>query len=259
MNKTKFNTFLSDFRSDPVATEKKFSKDSYGMDIETAEKARSKLKELKVMQREQEGNLYGDMSLRVLTGEITDDEINGSIAANKANPNDGITEAHGKTLLAARYRDVSQRIGQKQFEKYKKAVDFVFSGSSQDRFNGYDAILEAYENGLDKEDTKFLKEVLDTKKDITFANQAASGKKLIETLFGARPKDVQKETQALLSYAKRIANGATPDQAARQTSIEVIQEEHPATIADPDLVVAFTPGKGLKNIPKVKRESSSGG
>lgn len=256
---TKFNKFLTEFRANPVGTEKKFSKDNYGMDAETAEKARAKLKELKVMQKEQEGNLYGDMSLRVTTGEISDDEINLAIEANKRNPNEGITEAHGKTLLNARYKDVTKRIGSKEFEKYKKAIDFVFSSSQQDKFKGYDAILEAYTDGLTSDETKFLKQILDTKKDVNFANRASAGKEFLSTLFGARPKNVQKETQALLEYAKRIANGSSPEQAAQQTAVEVVQKEHPATVADPDLVVAFTPSKGLKNIPKVKRESSAGG
>lgn len=256
-NGAKFNSFLRDFRADPVGAEKQFSKDSYGMDIETAEKARSKLKELKVMQKESEGNLFGDMTLRVITGEITDDEINSAIDLNKKNPNEGITEQHGKQLLAARYKDVTKRIGQKEFEKYKKAIDFVFSSSTQDKFKGYEAILEAYQDGLDNEETKFLKQILDTKKDVQFANRSASGKELIANIFGARPKNVEKETKALLSYAKKIAGGASPDQAARQTAVEIIQQDHPATVADPDLVVAFTPGKGLKNIPKVKRESSA--
>ena len=257
VNKQRFNSFLTEFRTDPVAAEKKVLEGSYGMDIESSEKARSKLKELKYMQKEAEGNLYGEMTLGVLTGDTGEDDINDAIAANKLNPNEGITEAHGKQLLAAKYKDITQRIGDKQYAKHKKAIDFVFSSSGKDRVKGYEAILEAYNNGMTPDETKFLKKILDTKQDIKFSNEAASGKKLIETLFGARPKDVQKETQALLSYAKRIANGETPYQAARQTSIEVIQEEHPATIADPDLVVAFTPGKGLKNIPKVKRESSA--
>lgn len=255
--KVKFNSFLKDFRSDPTAAEKQFNKNAYGMDIETSEKARSKLKELKLLQKEQEGNIYGDMSLRVTTGDITDEEIQVAIAANKANPNEGITEAHGKQLMNARYRDVTKRIGNEEFKKYKKAIDFVFSSSSQDRFKGYESILEAYTNGLKPDETKFLKQILDTKKDIIFANKAASGKKLIETILGARPKDVELETQSLLNYAKRIASGTSPEIASQQTAIDIVQKYHPATVADPDLVGAFSPKKGFKNIPKVKNESTS--
>ena len=257
--KLKFNTFLLDFRNDPVATEKKFGKDAYGMDIETAEKARSKLKELKTIQREQEGAVFSDMSLRVVTGEIDDEEIEQAIQANKNNPNEGITESHGKQLIAAHYRDVTQRIGVKQFEKHRKAIDFIFSDSAQDRIKGYEAILEAYSNGLNKDEAGFLQKIIDTKKDIVFSNKASSGKKLIEQLFGARTKNVEEETKFLLQYAKRIADGLQPEQAAQATALDVVQKDHPATVADPDLVAVFTPTKGLKNITKVKRESSSGG
>jgi len=255
--KVKFNTFLRDFRNDPVAAEKAFTKNTYGLDIETSEKARIKLKELKAMQREQEGNLYGDMSLRVTTGEITEDEINEAIAANKANPNEGITEAHGKQLINAYYKDVTKRIGAKEFKKHRQAIDFVFADSYQDRIKGYDAILEAYTDGLTKEESQFLKKILDTKKDVQFANKAAAGKKMLETLLGARPKDIQRETQSLLSYAQRIAEGMTPEAAAQSTALDIIHKDHPATVADPDLLVAFTPMKGLRNIPKVKRENSA--
>jgi len=256
--KVKFNTFLRDFRFDPVAAEKKYNDNAYGMDIETSEKARSKLRELKTIQREQEGNLFGDMMLRVATAQLPEDEIDQAVAMNKQNPNEGITEAHGKQLKNALYRDVTQRIGAKQFKKYREAIDFVFSTSAQDRFKGYEAVLSAYSDGLDAEDAKFLKQVLDTKKDAIFANEAAAGKKLLETIFGAKPKNIGQETQALLTYAKRIANGSNPQQAAQKTAVDVIQQDHPATVADPDLVVAFMPSKGLKNIPKVKRESSAG-
>lgn len=256
--KFKFNSFLRDFRLDPVAAEKKFNKNSYGMDVETSEKARSKLKELKVLQREQEGEVYSDMSLKVATGELTDDDINLAMQANKLNPNEGITEAHGKQLLAARYRDITQRIGNKEFKKYKQALDFVFSSSAQERVKGYEAVLDAYENGLDGEEVKFLNQIIKTKKDVVFANKAAAGKKLIETLFGARPKNVESETRALLDYAKRIANGTSPEQAAQQTTLDVIQKDHPAVVADPTLVGAFSPSKGYKNIPKVKNESAAG-
>lgn len=254
----KFNSFLQDFRSNPVEAEKKFNKDAYGLDIETAEKARSKLKELKVLQKEQEGNLFGDMTLKLTTSELSEDEIDEAIALNKNNPNEGITEAHGKRLKDGLYKDVTKRIGTKEFKKYKQALDFVFSSSAQDRIKGYEAVLEAHNEGLDKEETKFLKQILDTKKDVVWANKAASGKKLIETIFGARPKDIQKETQSLLAYAKRIAKGASPETAAQETAIDIIQQDHPATVADPTLVGAFTPSKGFKNIPKVKSESSSG-
>ena len=253
----RYNQFLSDFRADPIGAEKKFDKDSYGMDVESAERARSKLKELKAVQREQEGNLYGDMSLKVMTGEASEREILSEIDANRQNPNEGITEAHGKTLLSSLYKDVTKRIGNKEFEKHKKAIDFVFSGSSQDRIKGYEAILEAYEDGLTTEDGKFLKKILDTKNDVIFAKKVASGQKILETLFGARPKNVQQETQFLLSYAKRIADGASPEAAVRETSLEVVEVDHPASILDPDAAVVFSPAKGLKNIPKVKRESSS--
>ena len=254
-----FNTFLQDFRSDPIGTEKKFNKDGYGLNIETQEKARSKLKELKAMYREQEGNVYADMSLRVTTGEISDDEIENAMQANKLNPNDGITEAHGKQLMAARYRDITKRIGAKEFKKHRQAIDFIFSDSTQDRVKGYEAILEAYSDGLDKNDAGFLQKIIETKKDMVFANKAAAGKKLIEQLFGARAKNVQEETQFLLQYAKRIADGATPESAAQSTAVDMVQKDHPATVADPDLVGVFTPQRGLKNITKVKRESSSGG
>lgn len=253
----KFNSFLVDFRSNPVEAEKEFNANAYGMNIETAEKARSKLKELKYIQREQEGNLYSDMSLRVTTGEIKDEEIQLAMQAHRMNPNEGITEAHGKQLMAARYRDIEKRIGAKEFKKYKKAIDFVFATSTQDRVKGYEAILEAYTDGLDADEVKFLKQILDTKKDIVFANKAASGKKLIETLLGARPKDVLFETEALLAYAKRIASGDSPEEAAQKTSVDIIQKDHPAVVADPTLVGAFTPKKGFKNIPKVKNESTS--
>lgn len=256
--KVKFNTFLQDFRSNPVGAEKQFNQNSYGMDIETSEKARAKLNELKVIQKEQEGNLYGDMGLRVVTGQLPEDEINAAIAMNKLNPNEGITEAHGKTLKAALYKDVTKRIGEKEFKKYKQAIDFVFSSSPQDRFKGYEAILAAYTDGLDKDDASFLKKILDTKKDVKFANDAAAGIKFIETLFGARPKNVPRETQSLLLYAKKIANGTSPDQAAQETAFDLIKEDHPAIVGDPELAGAFSPRKGFKNVEKVKSESSSG-
>jgi len=256
--KVKFNSFLRDFRTDPIQAEKTFNKNAYGMDIETSEKARSKLKELKQLYKENEANLYGDMGLRVATGQITEDEIDNAVALNKSNPNEGITEAHGKQLKLALYRDVTQRIGAKQFKKYREAIDFAFSDSTQDKIIGYQAILEAYQNGIDPDEAKFLKHVLDAKKDKDYAAKAAAGKKLIETLFGGRPKDMQKETQSLLAYAKRIANGTTPEVAAQQTAVNIVQMIHPATVADPTLVGVFTPSKGFKNIPKVKSESSAG-
>lgn len=254
----KFNSFLLDFRSDPVAAEKAFNKNAYGFDIETAEKARSKLKEIKALQKEQQTDLYGDMSLGIMTGQTSEQAIDEAIMANKSNPYEGISESRGKQLKAALYRDVSQRIGAKQFEKYKKAIDFVFSASAQDRFNGYEAILQAYTDGLTPDESNFLKKVLDTKKDATFAAKSASGKKFLENILGARPKDMQKETKVLLEYAKKIANGSTPEAASQATALEVIQEDHPAVVGDPTLAGAFTPTKGFKNIPKVKNESTAG-
>lgn len=256
-NDIKFNSFLRDFRSDPVGTEKKFQKNAYGMDIEQAEKARSKLKELKAIFREQEGNVYGDMSLRLMTGELPEDEIDTAIAMNKKNPNEGITEAHGKQLKAALYRDITKRIGQKEFKRYREAIDYVFADSTQDKIKGYEAVLAAYQDGLTGEESNFLKNILDTKKDVIFANKAAAGKKIIEQLLGARPKNVQDEAKHLLTYAKRIANGMAPEVASRETVLDIVQKDHPAVVNDPDLAVAFTPGKGLKNIPKVKRESAT--
>ena len=256
--KLKYNSFLQDFRANPVDAEKQFNKNSYGMDIETAEKARSKLKELKTIQREQEGNLYSDMSLRLTTGQLPEDEIDAAIALNKANPNEGITEAHGKQLKSAMYRDITKRIGNKEFKKHREAIDFVFSSSAQDRIKGYEAILAAYTDGLTPDETKFLKQILDTKKDVVFANKAAAGKKFLEQILGARPKNVQRETQSLLSYAKKIAGGSSPEAAAQAVAVDIIQEDHPATVGDPDLVGAFTPSKGFKSIPKVKSESSAG-
>ena len=80
---------------------------------------------------------------------------------------------------------------------------------------------------------------------------------LIKIACQTKPKDSQKETQSLLAYAKKIAGGTSPEQAAQQTAVDIIQQDHPATVADPDLVGAFSPKKGYKNIPKVKNESSS--
>lgn len=254
----KFNSFLIDFRNDPVAAEKAFNKNAYGMDIETAEKARSKLKEIKALQKEQQTSLYGDMSLGIMTGQVSEQSIDEAVMANKLNPNNGITEIQGKQLKTALYRDVTQRIGAKQFKTYKKAIDFVFSDSAQDRFRGYEAILQAYSDGLTPDESNFLKKVLDTKKDATFAAKSASGKKFLENLLGARPKNMEKETKVLLEYAKRIANGSTPEAASQETALQVIQEDHPAVVGDPTLAGAFTPSKGFKNIPKVKSESTAG-
>ncbi len=254
----KFNSFLTDFRNDPVAAEKAFNKNAYGFDIETAEKARSKLKEIKALQKEQQTNLYGDMSLGIMTGQTSEQAIDEAIMINKQNPYEGISETQGKQLKQALYRDVTQRIGAKQFKTYKKAIDFVFADSAQDKFKGYEAILQSYTDGLTPDESNFLKKVLDTKKDATFAAKSASGKKFLENILGARPKDMQKETKTLLEYAKKIANGSTPEVASQETALQVIQEDHPATVGDPTLAGAFTPSKGFKNIPKVKNESTAG-
>lgn len=254
----KFNSFLIDFRNNPVEAENKFSKDAYGMDIETAEKARSKLKEIKAIQREQQTDLYGNMSLGIMTGQTSEQAIDEAIMANKANPYEGLSEARGKQLKEALYRDVTQRIGAKQFDKYQKAIDFVFSDSAQDRFKGYEAVLQAYKNGLTADESQFLQKVLDAKRDKTFAAKAQAGKLFLWGLLSERPKNMEKETKVLLEYAKKIANGATPEVAAQKTALEVVQEDHPATVADPTLAGAFTPTKGFKNIPKVKNESSTG-
>jgi hypothetical protein len=36
--------------------------------------------------------------------------------------------------------------------------------------------------------------------------------------------------------------------------MDVIKEDHPAVVGDPDLAGVFTPGKGYASIPKVKNE-----
>ena len=257
VGKHRFNSFLTEFRADPVAAEKKVLDNSYGMSVEDSEKARSKLKELKYMQKEAEGNLYGEMTLGVLTGDTGEDDINDAIAANKLNPNEGITEAHGKQLLAAKYKDITQRIGDKQFDKYRKAIDFVFTSSGKDRIKGYEAVLESYTNGRTPDEAKFLKKIIDTKEDIKFTNAAQAGYKWLETaVFRMKPKDIKQETEALLIYAKRIAEGMPPDQAARKGALEVNQINHPASVGNPDLAAAFSPMEGLVSIPKVKRENS---
>lgn len=251
----RYNAFLTDFRAKPEETEAKFLAGKYGLDIETSEKARVRLKEIKAIRREAEGELYGDMSLRVTTSQLSEKEIDAAVEAYKLNSNEGITPAHGKSLKSALYKDITKRIGAKEYAKHKKAIDFIFSNSTQDRMKGYEAILEAYDDGLTSDESAFLTKILRTKKDVTFANKAAAGKKMLEQLFGARPKDVAYETKSLLNYARRIANGSDPEQAAQDTAMEVIKEDHPAVVANPDLAGAFSPRKGYKAIPKVKQET----
>lgn len=251
----RYNAFLNDFRAKPEDAEAKFLAGKYGMDIETSEKARIRLKEIKTIRREAEGELYGEMSLKLTSSQLSEKMIDDAMDAYKQNPNDGITLAHGKQLKAALYRDITKRIGIKEYAKHKKAIDYIFSNSQQDKIKGYEAILAAYEDGLTKDESAFLTKILRTKQDVVFANKAAAGKKMLEQLFGARPKDVASETKSLLNYARRIANGLDPEQAAQDTAMEVIKEDHPTVVANPDLAGAFSPRKGYKSIPKVKQET----
>lgn len=251
---SRLDRFINDFRISPEDTEKKFLAGHYGMDIETSEKARVRLKQIKTIRREAEGELYNDLALKVTMGQVSDKMIDQAMADYNANSNEGITPAHGKKLKEALYRDIKTRIGVKEYIKYKKAIDFVFSSSQQDKIKGYEAILAAYTDGLTPDETNFLNKILQTKKDVIFANKAAAGKKMLEQLFGARPKDVERETKALLAYAKRIANGLDPEEAAKETATDIIKEDHPTVVANPDLAGAFSPTKGYRNIPKVKQE-----
>ncbi len=253
---SRYSSFLVDFRANPEKAEKKFFADGYGLDIETSEKVRIRLKEIKTIRKEAEGELYGDMSLKVMSGQMSDKMINDSVNAYNLNSNEGITPAHGKSLKAALYRDITQRIGTKEYKKYKTAIDFIFSNSQQDKIKGYEAILAAYEGGLTNDEAAFLTKILKTKKDILFANKAAAGKKMLEQLLGARPKDVIFETKTLLEYARRIANGADPEQAAKDTTMDIIKQDHPAVVLDPDLSGAFSPSRGYRYIPKVKQEKT---
>lgn len=251
----KYNNFLSEYRANPIESEKKFNSGGYGLDIETAEKARVRLKELKAIYREAEGETYNELQNKLYTGNLSEIEIDSMVLANIKNPNEGITSTHGKSLKNALYRDITKRIGIKEYAKHKKAIDYIFSNSQQDKVKGYEAILAAYEDGLTNDEAAFLDKILKTKKDIVFANKAAAGKKMLEQLFGARPKNVADEQKALLNYARRIANGLDPEQAAQDTAMEVIKEDHPAVVANPDLAGAFSPRKGYKSIPKVKQET----
>lgn len=255
----RMNAFLRDFRSNPKEAEKKFEENAYGFTVETAEKARVKMKEINRMNRESQTANVADASLRIFSGDLTENEINAGIEANRQDASLGWTEKQGATLKQALYRDVKARIGAKEYEKQKKAIDYIFSDSQQDKLTMYEAVLNAYKDGINPEEAGFLKKIVDAKKDIVFANKAAAGKKFLETLLGAKAKDVGEQTRNLLIYAQRISAGASPESAAQETAFDIVKGDHPAVVGDPDLAGTFSPTKGFRPVTKVKRDESSTG
>lgn len=255
----KMNTFLQEFRNDPKKAEQKFEANAYGMTIEDQEKARSKIKEIKRMDREAQTENVANASLAIFSGDMTEKTIDKMIEVNKSDASQGVTEKQGMQLKAALYRDISARIGVKEFKEQKKAIDFIFADAKQDRMTMYESVLNAYKDGVTPEESGFLHKIATMKKDVIFARKAADGKKFLETLLGARAKDIKEETENMLRYAQRISNGMEPEEASRETALEVVQRDHPATVGDPDLAGTFSPTKGFRPVQKVKRDESSTG
>lgn len=254
----RFNRFLQEYREDPIGAEKKFSSGGYALDIETSEKARSKLKELQRIYKEAEGDRYNELALGILTGETSDAFIDQQLEANKRNPNEGITESHALQLKKALYRDVKQRIGAKEYEKHKKAIDLVFSDSQVDKMKAYEGVLAAYQDGLSNDDTRFLSEIVKMKKTKEWRNKTWFVKEALWDAMGwSMPNaTIEEKTNALLDWAQRIAGGTDPEEASRVVMHNQQVKAHPALAMNPDLDGSYSPKSGVRLVgPKVKQES----
>ena len=254
----RFNRFLMEYREDPVAAEKKFNSKEYAMTITTREKAFSKLKELKRLYREAENDRYQNMGLDIMTGTLSEDTIDQQMAMNERNPNEGITLAHGKQLKKALYRDVKSRIGAEQYKKTKKAIDFVFSDSEYNKIKMYESVLAAYADGLDADDSKMLNEITRLKKDKAWRAKNGIGHNLVEMFFdmaGWSPdKDLERRTEAVLNYGRKIVSGMDPEQAGKEVVIDELKKEHPALVVNENLDATFSPTKGFRSVtPKPEK------
>lgn len=252
---SRFNRFLQEYREDPVAAEAKFESGKYGLDPTEAEKARSKLKELKRIYREAEGDRYNELALGILTGETSDQFIDQQMAANKRNPNEGVTESHGLQLKKALYRDIKQRIGAKEYENYKKAIDLVFSDSQTDKIAAYEGVLTAYQDGLSNDDTKFLSEIIKMKKSKEWRNKTWIVQEALWDAMGWNPDaGLEQKTDALLDWARRIASGTDPEDAMRTVLHNQQVKAHPALALDPEISGTYSPKTGYRPVgPKVKQ------
>lgn len=254
INKVKYEMFLTDFRNDAEKTEKSFLAGDYGMDIETAERARVKLKELKTLAKETETTNFA---------AALDETYNGNMTIEKANMLGvkGVLNATNVQKIKVKIiANAEKLIKVPNYKAHKKAIDLIMPDNRVDRSVLYDAVLEYYDGESTKDEVQFMSKLIDLKKDVVLRKKLDAGASNLMAWFRANPKtglEIKTEVDSMMDLARRIVEGKTSDEAFQDAVNNNINREHPGRALNPDASSAYTRRGGQRYLPIIKSSEKS--
>lgn len=244
--KTRWKTFLIDFEKDPIGTEKKFNADNYGMNIEYIEKAQTKMNEIKIAAKLQATDNYSKAV----------DELDTMSFERLDQLKPTLLPADYTRIYNAYISKTKEKISTPDFKKIKQAIDYIMPNNIENRTLMYDAVLDAYEGGIDPktDEGKFIKKIVDLKKDKVKSDKLSDGHHQVQAFFNSwwgKRIDFEDQTQMLLKMAYAISNDVPVNDAMKEIVKTQISKDYPDTALSDEVEAVFEPGKGLTKVPKI--------
>jgi len=216
LNMAKYNRFLTEYRADPVSTTEKVKTNGFKMDVETLHRAEGQLKYLKnEVVEQQHNNAYG-LWEKLQAGTLTVDEI---LSRRDSKGADGITLPDAKNLETSLYERMNKQV-KTLYESNDRAREYIDVVSkienNRDKYSRFQTILSSFANGeLSKEESVQLNN-LTGKQDATF-DVVKSGISAIKNWASYVPSlPFRVLAPALNNYFNRVANGESPQEAAKK-------------------------------------------
>jgi hypothetical protein len=188
---------------------------------------------------------------RILEGTMTVEEIDGLVALNKADPEQGIPEPRGMLLKAKLNAQISQDVTAlgSRAKKYVKAANMVFTNDA-DRMKAYDAIIDAFDSKEQADELKFLNELIKT---ADRKKEATVGWNFLKSWLGFKKPDIEKEAAAMSAFVNKIRIGTHPQLAVQEVAYEQEVIDHPALAVNPDAIThIYNPQTGVTPVTATK-------